>query len=88
MPDHIYYIQFEINCILFRSIVSQSCPWFIVSYFSSSSSNFRISGVTIGSNPDFSIASGNFAGDAVAMQTLLPELMKIEICTVFDKTIF
>ena len=68
---------------MFRSIVSQSCPRFIVSYFSSISSNFRISGVRIGSKPDFSIASGNFAGDAVAMQTLLPVLMKIEIYTVF-----
>ena len=62
------------NSILFLSILSQSWPRFIVSYFSSCSNNFLISGVISGTRPDFSMASGNLAGDAVAIQTLPPVL--------------
>ena len=73
--------NFETNSIFFLNIFSQFWPSFISSYFSSSSNNFWISGVISNFKPDFSMASGNLAGDAVAMQILLTSslLKKVKI---------
>ena len=76
------------NSILFLSILSQSWPRFIVSYFSSCSNNSLISGVISGTRPDFSMASGNLAGDAVAIQTLPPVLKRIMIVQILSTRIY